>query len=441
MANYHDIETCADEIAKTAKTLAQWRHNQQSGTPSRSTLSEVPDRIRLAQSRLASDTTKLQLMLDEPSDLIRRLALHTQLLASLQWLCEFQVLACIPLDISVPFADVAEISGVPESQLRRVARLMATVGFLEEPQLGQIGHSLLSAQFVTQPALLDAAIFLSGTVAPAALKMPEATRQFGASNRPDDSAYAAVLNSKVPVSSIFQLQPKLQRQFSTYLAHGLGDSEAAVLDVLMNMDWLALGNATVVDVGSASATTANKLSIRFPALNLIAQPYNTPGFFESGSFGFAALPAQLGGNVTVQQRSAGSVQPVPDAAVYILRVPSPSPSLAWDRIVSQTVAELRIHLEVLRNNPSARLILTALVLPGAATASYGQDVQARLRDLSLMQLSNGRQREREEVVELVAGVRDGSGGLVPTNEYRSPSSPLVAFEIRYHAQQGSMYIS
>lgn len=148
----------------------------------------------------------------------------------------------------VPFADVAEISGVPESQLRRVARLMATVGFLNESRPGQISHSPLSSQFVTQPALLDAAIFLAGTVAPAALKMPEATRQFGTSERAGDSAYAAVLNSKVPISSIFQQQPKLQRQFSTYLTHGLGDSEIAVQDVLMNMEWLTLGNATVVDV-------------------------------------------------------------------------------------------------------------------------------------------------------------------------------------------------
>lgn len=163
------------------------------------------------------------------------------------------------------------------------------------------------------------------------------------------------------------------------------------------------------------------MSTKYPALNLVAQPYNTPGFLEGG------------GNVTVQQRAAGSMQPVSHAAAYILRVPSPSPLLAWERIVNTTVSELRVHMEILRNNPSARLILTAFVLPGAATASYDKDIPARLRDISLMQLSNGRQREKDELLELVHGIRDGSGGLASTSEYRSPTSPLVAFEVRYQA--------
>jgi hypothetical protein len=38
-----------------------------------------------------------------------------------------------------------------------------------------------------------------------------------------------------------------------------------------------------------------------------------------------------------------------------------------------------------------------------------------------------------ELVDVLNGVRDSSGGLVLTNEIRSPSSPLVAFEVRYQA--------
>lgn len=78
-------------------------------------------------------------------------------------------------------------------------------------------------------------------------------------------------------------------------------------------------------------------------------------------------------------------------------------------------------------------MLTALVLPAPGTVDLDTEAAARLRDLSLLQLANGRQAEIVEMVEVLNGVRDGSGGLVLTNEIRSPSSPIVAFEVRYQA--------
>ncbi len=177
---------------------------------------------------------------------------QTQVLAGLQWLCEFQVLACIPLDDTVAFRDVADICGVPENQLCRVTRLMATAGFLREPRAGHVGHSPLSAQFVTEPALLDAAMFLAGTAAPAALKMPLATKRFATSDRADQTAYAAAFDTTVPLASVFELQPRLQRQFETFLSFVTSDDVTGVRDVVMRVDWASLGNATVVDVSTSS---------------------------------------------------------------------------------------------------------------------------------------------------------------------------------------------
>lgn len=165
------------------------------------------------------------------------------------------MLACIPLDDAVPFKDVADICGVPEGQLFRVSRLMITSGFLQEPQQGHVAHSPLSAQFVTEPALLDAVMFLSGTAAPASLKMATATRQYGASDRTDQSAYTVAFDTGVPLASVFELQPRLQRQFGTYLESVTNGDQAGTRDVLMRVDWGSLGNATVVDVSYLTPAT------------------------------------------------------------------------------------------------------------------------------------------------------------------------------------------
>ncbi|KAK4679809.1 hypothetical protein QC764_207350 [Podospora pseudoanserina] len=394
----------------------------------------------------------------QPSDFLRGLALHTQLVACLQWLCEFQVLACIPLDDAVPFKDVADICGVPEGQLFRVSRLMITSGFLQEPQQGHVAHSPLSAQFVTEPALLDAVMFLSGTAAPASLKMANATRQYGASDRSDQSAYTVAFDTGVPIASVFELQPRLQRQFGTYLESVTNGDQAGTRDVLMRVDWGSLGNATVVDrnydnsdhqsqVGAHSSATAAGLVALFPTLQFIVQMYEAPSTTTPSSSDLprlphlpAALPPVPGigfsdhnTKVTLQKRSLGTSQPVRNAAIYILHLPSPTPSLKWSTIAIHATAELTAHVDVLRANPGSRLILTALVLPPPGTVDVEVEATARLRDISLLQLSNGRHAEKVEVVDLLNGIRDSSGGFVVTDEIRCPSSPFVALEIRYQS--------
>lgn len=160
------------------------------------------------------------------------------------------MLACIPLSGTVPFKDVVDLTGVPETQLCRVVRMTVTAGFLREPEPGHVAHSALSAPFVTTPSFLDAAMFLSETAAPAALQMAVATQRFGHSQRPNESAYNVAFNTSVPFASARAQRPKLQRQWPAYLRYGMDDVDASVTDILTRLDWLSLGNASVVEVSS-----------------------------------------------------------------------------------------------------------------------------------------------------------------------------------------------
>jgi hypothetical protein len=150
-------------------------------------------------------------------------------LAGLQWLCEFQILACIPLDGLVAFVEVADISNVSVDQLQRVVRLMATAGFLCEPNDSHVAHTPLSASFVTEPALLDAALYLARAAVPAALNMSPAGQ---------------------PPQACEPSQPRVQRQFVAYMSHGVLDEAHAVDGVIKCVDWNGLASATVVDVSA-----------------------------------------------------------------------------------------------------------------------------------------------------------------------------------------------
>lgn len=171
---------------------------------------------------------------------------QSQLLACVQWLCEAHVLPCIPTNDSLLYADIAEILDIPEDELRSAARMAATAGFLQEPISDHVAHTTLSMQFLNDPGMLDAVIFLSQTAAPSALQMSSSQRTSGS-----DQSVNATPGRTAPFTDTLQQQPKLQRQALNYFREAITESTASLSDVLMQLDWQSLGGSTVVDVSAA----------------------------------------------------------------------------------------------------------------------------------------------------------------------------------------------
>lgn len=167
------------------------------------------------------------------------------------------MLACIPPSgEAIGTNDLADLASVPEVQLRRVVRLLATAGFLvlEEQQRpeglvgtrqAQVAHTRLSASFVTDFSNLDAIMFLSGTAVQAALRMPEATQRqlsgFSLTSTPLGLDFGTACKQ----------QPSLRRQWNAYLGC-LKDPNRIIADLLDRLDWASLGRALVVEVSCDS---------------------------------------------------------------------------------------------------------------------------------------------------------------------------------------------
>ena len=176
--------------------------------------------------------------------------MQSQLLACLQWLGQFQVLAYIPLSGSVPLKDIAELADVPENTLSRVVRMMATAGFLVEPQPGRIAHTTLSAQFVTKLCYLDAAMFLAETATPVSLKMGEATKRFPRSSLPKETAYSVAFTTSQPFQTICRQKNKISRQWHAYLQCA-EDPADSMTDILGRLDWRGVRRACLIDVSNS----------------------------------------------------------------------------------------------------------------------------------------------------------------------------------------------
>lgn len=137
--------------------------------------------------------------------------------------------------------------------------------------------------------------------------------------------------------------------------------------------------------------------------------------------------------LAVQLRTPRELQPVRDAAVYIVQ-PALSP-LTGSGIASHGLlaAELRSHLSVLRANPSALMIVAPTLLPEANSGEIKMEVQARLQDFAHLLLSNESAWEVTELMKLIDGVCNEHGKLVVTNRLRSASGATIALAVQHQS--------
>ena len=212
-------------------------------------------------------------------------------------------------------------------------------------------------------------------------------------------------------------------------------------------------------MGARSTATALALVDLYPALHLVVQMndprlptnqsareslsnrWDLASSVENRTSGFGGKPgeilSQLTSRITVQKRVQATQQNVEGAAVYVLRLPLPSPTAPPRSLPPQITAELKAHLAVLRASSTSRLILTARLLPETGIVDAESAVTACLRDMTLLQLANDRELEVSEIMNMLNSVGDSVGRLVLINKQRARNNATVTFEVRYQAYADS----
>ena len=137
---------------------------------------------------------------------------------------------------------------VPEAQLKAVSHMAMTSNFLCEPIAGELAHTPASAMFVTNPALLNWALFMAKGSAPTASKLVEATEKWGATDQKNQTAFNISNNTELSFFEYISQTPDMAKLFVSYMKN-VTSSEGTKIDHLVKgYDWAGLGNATVVDV-------------------------------------------------------------------------------------------------------------------------------------------------------------------------------------------------
>ncbi|PSN62389.1 hypothetical protein BS50DRAFT_638035 [Corynespora cassiicola Philippines] len=376
---------------------------------------ETPLAIQAPRRRLAeAAATLLQLAID-PKEYLEQISANNHHLVCLRWLVNLEIVDRIPTQGSISYKDLAVECNVPERQLRSVARMAAAHGFLHESSPLNISHSRSSALVATDPEFLNWARFLTNYSIPSAFRFPEATQRWGLTEKKNETAFNIAMNVEQPFFDHLKQNREMNTMFSSYMRN-VASSEATSLKHLVNgFDWGSLpSGATVVDVGGSTGHASAVLAEKFPNLFFIVQ--DLPETLENLDHVTSSKP-DLTGRLQFMPHDFFTPQPVTHADIYLLRMIIHD----WP---DETAVKILSHIRDALKKTSSRIIIMDTVLPQPGAMSLLQERQLRVRDLTMMQVFNAKEREYESWSDLLA-----KAGLVIKDLQQPEGSNMAVLEV------------
>ncbi|KAL9105865.1 MAG: hypothetical protein Q9227_009028 [Pyrenula ochraceoflavens] len=390
-----EIEQLINAAATSARSIRTYRLNSVLGKTSSTNVSSVllpehaPPHIHKAQRVLLQSAVKLEQLSTNPTEFLERQAVKYQHLACLRWLVNLDILPRIPLSGHISYATLAAESQVPEHQLKGVIRMAITNNFLSEPTPGNVVHNSNSAKLVTDKSFMDWARFMTNSSAPTAAKFSEATQRWGLTQAKNETAYQLAAGTELAFFDHLKLSQSLTDQFAGYMKNVTAADGTSIKHLLSGFNWTQLADgAKIVDIGGSSGHASIALARSYPHLSFVVQ--DLPETIANCSLKEElASDPEIASRISYMPHDFFQPQPIKDADVYLLRM------IIHDWPDPEAIKILKHTFNALEN-PGARILIMDTVLPPSGSITTIDESRLRVRDLTMMQVFNAKEREADD---------------------------------------------
>jgi 6-hydroxytryprostatin B O-methyltransferase len=345
-----------------------------------------------------------------------------QYLSCLTWLCQYKIFHLIPLDASISYDALSTASKVSVQRLKAVIRMSMTTGLFREDVAGSVVHSATSALLARDPVVYSYATHMTGGSAPVAQKMAAAALKWGPdSTQPYETAFNVALDTDLPFFDHLSRNPDKMAEFSAYMRNVRSSDTVALRHLTAGFAWEGIReDGVVVDVGGSTGDAAIALVEAFPHLKLVVQ--DLPANVDNGRKMLDSSPkkASLAARITFQGHDFMEKQPVQDADVYLLRM------ILHDWTDAQAVKIVRNLVDAMKDRPSSKLLIMDTVLPKPGSVPVSIERLFRVRDMTMLQSFNSKERDLYDWKALLADV---DAGLHLVNVVQPFGSALSVLEV------------
>ena len=310
------------------------------------------------------------------------------MLTCVRWLVNLNVLKHVPISGLISYEELASQAQVPLTQLKSIVRMASTSGFLAEPQTGMVSHSAASSLLAKDQSFMDWALWLTEYSVPTAFKTVEATKKWGETQAKDQTAFSLAIGKQLPFFDYLREEPGMAKMFSSYMRNVASTEGVSLVHLADGYDWKELGpGSTIVDVGGSRGHVSVFLAKAFDQPRFVVQ--DLPEALSGAEDALRLNEPGVASRIEFMQHSFFDPQPIKDADVYLLRMVLHDWQLA-------DALEILTHLRVGLKKPGARILVMDTVLPRPGTMPALEERKLRVRDLTMMQVFNAKERERED---------------------------------------------
>ncbi|KAF2102402.1 putative O-methyltransferase [Rhizodiscina lignyota] len=442
----------SSKISEIARSMSSYMETKNWPAPSfaASSVESYPQAPELHSARMMLIETLMDMLhlAISPSEFLFWHALTTKHdVMVLDVLNQFDFFSAVPIDGSASYTGIAAYTKLPESVVRRILRQAFTLHLFAEtfPGSGYVVHTAATAYTVRQPLVRSWIALNTEEVGKGCVTMPEALKAYSfgkeqITQKPGECGVARAFYNRdgrpdLADKTYYHWAEEdgedgqrgwRERRFGEAM-QALGKQNTVTPEqILGGVDWGALGDATVVDVGGSVGHLSHILANSYPNLKCIVQ--DVPGLEPQFN---AALPAELSSRITFKAHDFFSPQLVV-ADVYFFK----NVFLNWQD--DYAIRILRALLPSLK--PGARIVVYDPIMPPVANEEGKRAVPLPVErlmtsmDLQMLVVCNGIDRTIEDWVKLfkkaderfcLKGVSMPKGSpfglLEVTFEHRTPS--------------------
>ncbi|KAI0403138.1 S-adenosyl-L-methionine-dependent methyltransferase [Xylaria palmicola] len=362
-----------------------------SDAPSTLLPKDSPESVVQARENLISACLEMLHLAIGPSDFLPNLATSYQHISCLSWLCKYDIFRLVPLDGAMSYDELAAGARVPAQRLKSVVRMAMTAGLFAELGDGRaVGHTATSALLARDADVHAYATYMCARSVPGAMHMAAAHERWGPdSTRTNETAFNAAFDTDLPFFQYLAKDKVWMGEFAAYMRNLRSSEGLDIKHLISGFRWRDLPDGgTVVDVGGSTGTSAVALAKTFPHLSFVVQ--DLPPNPENGrKVASESLPPDIASRLTFLAHDFTDPQPIKGADAYLLRM------ILHDWPDAEAIKILR-HLVAAMDGAKSRLLIMDVVLPRAGSVPVSVERLARVKDLTMIQAFNSKERDLDD---------------------------------------------
>lgn len=154
----------------------------------------------------------------------------------------------VPIEGDVSYTEIAEKTGLDETNAKRLIRHAMTNRIFQEPRPGYVAHTAASRILLDDHAMSDWVGVCASEFFQAAAKSVEALQKFPDSQETTEAGYAEYFCPGKPMFASLSADPVRAKRFGGAMVSLTGGEGYEPQYLVDNYPWENLGEATVVDV-------------------------------------------------------------------------------------------------------------------------------------------------------------------------------------------------